>query len=258
MTAAFVTNRHDTVIATSGFGVVPRGQTFFRFRASNFREIITRACTQTRTSWLKRFNTHGYAPSKRLIFSPLPKRTIAFFQESGLPTPNFVRFPRPRHIAVFTLLTLTRKNFSTAFLISSLVACLSTSKTYTPFSAKVLSGAMAAARAAFRNYYIVRGRERIMDRLNYYAPKVGVLLRKVDVRELGNRWAFYSPAGNLAFHWKCLMAPPTIIDYIVVHELCHFHHLDHTNAFWNEVDKVLPNYLERKDWLRRNGAGLDI
>lgn len=119
-------------------------------------------------------------------------------------------------------------------------------------------GAMRAARVAFRDYYIARGRERILDRVNYYAPKVGAPVRKVDVRELGNRWASYSPSGNLAFHWKCLMAPSTIIDYIVVHELCHHHHLDHTEAFWNEVDKVMPAYRERKEWLKRNGAGLDV
>jgi predicted metal-dependent hydrolase len=78
------------------------------------------------------------------------------------------------------------------------------------------------------------------------------------VRELGHRWASCSPSGDLAFHWKCMMAPPTIIDYIVVHELCHLHHRDHTDAFWNEVDKVAPNYRERKEWLRKNGAGLEI
>jgi len=55
-----------------------------------------------------------------------------------------------------------------------------------------------------------------------------------------------------------MMAPPTIIDYIVVHELCHFHLMDHTEAFWNEVDKVMPNFRERQEWLRKNGAGFDI
>lgn len=55
-----------------------------------------------------------------------------------------------------------------------------------------------------------------------------------------------------------MMAPPTIIDYMVVHELCHFHHRDHTSAFWNEVDKVMPEYHERKEWLRTQGAGLDV
>lgn len=120
------------------------------------------------------------------------------------------------------------------------------------------AGSIAAAQSAFRDYYIARGQERISRRVNYYAPKVGVAPHEVNVRELGNRWASCSPNGNLAFHWKCMMAPQTIIDYIVVHELCHFHQLDHTDAFWNEVDKVIPNYGERKEWLRKNGAGLDV
>lgn len=120
------------------------------------------------------------------------------------------------------------------------------------------AGSIAAAQSAFRDYYIARGQERISLRVNYYAPKVGVTPRALSVRELGNRWASCSPTGDLSFHWKCMMAPQTIIDYIVVHELCHFHHLDHTDAFWNEVDKVVQNYGERKEWLRKNGAGLDV
>jgi predicted metal-dependent hydrolase len=122
----------------------------------------------------------------------------------------------------------------------------------------VEQGEIAAAKAAFRDYYIARGRERLRQRVEYYAPKIGVSAIAAEVRELGNRWASCSPAGALAFHWKCMMAPQTIIDYIVVHELCHFHHLDHTDAFWNEVDKVMSDYLERKEWLRKNGAGLDV
>ena len=54
------------------------------------------------------------------------------------------------------------------------------------------------------------------------------------------------------------MAPLTVIDYIVVHELCHLHHRDHTNAFWNEVDKIMPDYRERKEWLKMRGAELDL
>jgi predicted metal-dependent hydrolase len=119
-------------------------------------------------------------------------------------------------------------------------------------------GAVEATRSAFRDYYVVRGLERIKQRVDYYAPKVGIAPRRLTVRDLGNRWASCSPRGNISFHWKCMMAPLTIIDYIVVHELCHFHHLDHTQAFWNEVDKVLPNYRERKEWLKKYGAGLDI
>ena len=119
-------------------------------------------------------------------------------------------------------------------------------------------GKIAVAKTAFRDYFIARGKERITQRVHYYAPKVGVIPRGIDVREQGNRWASCSPKGNLAFHWKCMMAPPTIIDYIVVHELCHCRHLNHTEAFWNEVDKILPNYRERKEWLRKNGAAMDL
>lgn len=122
----------------------------------------------------------------------------------------------------------------------------------------VEEGEIAAAKEAFREYYMQRGRGRIAARVGYYSPKVGVKPAAVDVRELGNRWASCSPTAKLNFHWKCMMAPQTIIDYIVVHELCHLHHQDHTDAFWNEVDKVMPEFRERKEWLRKNGAGLDV
>lgn len=119
-------------------------------------------------------------------------------------------------------------------------------------------GEVPAAKAAFRDYYIAAALKRISGRVDYFAPKVGVMPGKVVVKDLSYRWASCSPKGNLAFHWKCMMAPPTIIDYIVVHELCHFHHLDHTDAFWNEVDKVIPAYRERKEWLRKHGASMDL
>jgi predicted metal-dependent hydrolase len=122
----------------------------------------------------------------------------------------------------------------------------------------VEQGDIEVAREAFRDFYVACGRERLGRRVEYFAPKVGVQPSSVDVRELGNRWASCSPRGGLAFHWKCMMAPQTVIDYIVVHELCHFHHRDHTEAFWNEVDKVVPDFLERKEWLRRRGASLDL
>ena len=119
-------------------------------------------------------------------------------------------------------------------------------------------GEVAAAKIAFREYFIARGHERITQRVLYYAPKVGVVVRDIKVGELGHRWASCSSKGNLAFNWKCMMAPPTIIDYIVVHELCHVHCMDHTQAFWNEIDKVMPDYRERKGWLKKNGAAMDL
>lgn len=112
--------------------------------------------------------------------------------------------------------------------------------------------------AAFRNYFIHQGTQRITERIDLYTKMVGAAPKKIEVKELGHRWGSCSPEGNLTFHWKCMMAPLSIIDYIVVHELCHIHHLDHTEAFWNEVDKIMPNYLERKEWLKANGAAMDV
>jgi len=112
--------------------------------------------------------------------------------------------------------------------------------------------------AAFREFYSARGLERIVPRVRYFAPKIEVVPKRIAIKDLGHRWASSSPNGNLAFHWKCTMAPPKIIDYIIVHELCHFRHADHSDAFWNEVDKVLPDYRERKEWLKKNGAAMDV
>ena len=112
--------------------------------------------------------------------------------------------------------------------------------------------------AAFREFYRQKGRRRIGQRVAFFQGRMGVHPRAVRIIELKNRWASCSHDGNLNFHWKCMMAPPQVLDYIVVHELAHLFHPDHTQAFWNTVDKVLPTYQERKAWLRINGAGMDL
>lgn len=122
----------------------------------------------------------------------------------------------------------------------------------------VEQGGAVAAREAFETFYAAKGLERLQRRVAHFAPRVGVAPGAVQVKDIGFRWAACQPGGALHFHWKCLMAPLTVIDYIVVHELCHLHHRDHSDAFWNEVDKVLPDYRGRKEWLRARGAELDL
>ncbi|WP_375171705.1 M48 family metallopeptidase [Marinobacter sp.] len=119
-------------------------------------------------------------------------------------------------------------------------------------------GGTQAARIAFEQFYADKGQLRFADRVAHFAPKVGVEISSIRVKDMGYRWASCGRNGALNFHWKCMMAPPRIIDYFVVHELCHFHHRNHTDSFWNEVDKVLPDWRERKEWLRKRGASLDI
>lgn len=122
----------------------------------------------------------------------------------------------------------------------------------------VEQGGPTAAKAAFEAFYREKGLRRLRERVTHFAPRVGVAAGAVQVKDLGYRWASCLKTGELHFHWKCLMAPLTVIDYIVVHELCHLQVRDHTDAFWNEVDKVLPDYRDRKEWLRLHGAELDL
>ncbi len=127
--------------------------------------------------------------------------------------------------------------------------------------ALIEQGGIAAAKQAFQTYFIDKGQTRFRDRINHFAPKVGVQVTGIKVKNMGYRWASCGSNGSnglLNFHWTCLMAPLKIIDYIVVHELCHFHHSNHNDSFWNEVDKVMPDYRERKEWLKKNGAGLSL
>lgn len=119
-------------------------------------------------------------------------------------------------------------------------------------------GGSMAAKQAFEAYFADKGLRRFTERVNYYSQKVGVKVAGIKIKKMGYRWASCGKNGVLNFHWKCMMAPPKVIDYIVVHELCHLHHRNHTDAFWNEVDKVMPDYWERKEWLRKHGASLDI
>ena len=115
-----------------------------------------------------------------------------------------------------------------------------------------------AANEAFKHFYASKGLIKIQQRVSHFAEKLGLVVGQVQVKDLGFRWASCSAKGDLQFHWKCMMAPLTVIDYIVVHELCHLRYRDHSQAFWNEIDKVMPLFRERKEWLRVRGAELDL
>ena len=72
-------------------------------------------------------------------------------------------------------------------------------------------------------------------------------------RAAKTRWGSCSGEGNLNFHWKLILMPPEILDYVVVHELAHRKQMNHSPLFWAEVEKVLPDYKARRAWLKENG-----
>ena len=96
----------------------------------------------------------------------------------------------------------------------------------------------------------------IPERVAFYAPIVGADYGKITIRNQVTRWGSCSGKGNLNFNCLLMLTPPEVIDYVVVHELCHRKELNHSAKFWNEVERVLPNYKEQKKWLKDNGGSL--
>ena len=90
-------------------------------------------------------------------------------------------------------------------------------------------------------------------RVAYYAEKLGVSYGKITLRQQKTRWGSCAANGNLNFNWLLILAPPEVLDYVVVHELCHRREMNHSQAFWKEVEKILPDYRERQKWLKDNG-----
>jgi hypothetical protein len=116
-----------------------------------------------------------------------------------------------------------------------------------------------SSQLVFKDYYRRKGLIKIAERVKLYQPQMGVECENIQVMELQNRWGSYSrKTNNLCFHWKCMLTPIDVLDYIVVHELAHIKHPNHSSEFWNEVDKIMPDYQKHKDWLRYNGASIDL
>jgi len=96
----------------------------------------------------------------------------------------------------------------------------------------------------------------IPKRVAYYSPIIGVDYGRITIRNQVSRWGSCSAKGNLNFNCLLMLTPSDVTDYVVVHELCHRKEMNHSPKFWNEVEKVLPNYKTSRKWLKDNGGAL--
>ena len=94
----------------------------------------------------------------------------------------------------------------------------------------------------------------IPARVEYFAKVIGVTYGKITIRNQKTRWGSCSSKGNLNFNCLLMLAPPEVLDYVVIHELCHRKQMNHSKAFWSEVEKVLPDYKEARKWLKEEGS----
>ncbi len=94
----------------------------------------------------------------------------------------------------------------------------------------------------------------IPERVKYYAPKIGVTYNRITIRCQRTRWGSCSSKGNLNFNCLLALFPLEVIDSVVVHELCHRKHMNHSSQFYAEIEKVFPEYKKRHKWLSDNGG----
>ena len=101
---------------------------------------------------------------------------------------------------------------------------------------------------------MVLARREIPVRVKYFAEQMGVTYGKITIRNQKTRWGSCSQIGNLNFNCHLMEMPTEILDYVVVHELCHRKQMNHSRLFWMEVEKVLPDYQVRQRWLKQNSG----
>lgn len=94
----------------------------------------------------------------------------------------------------------------------------------------------------------------IPERVRYYAPKIGVTYNRITIRCQRTRWGSCSSKGNLNFNCLLALFPIEVIDSVVVHELCHRKHMNHSPQFYAEIEKVFPDYRRCNKWLKDNGG----
>lgn len=116
----------------------------------------------------------------------------------------------------------------------------------------------ARAKQRFIEFYKNKGIEIIDEKVDFFAKKIGIQWEYVRILDLKNRWASCSDKKRLNFHWKCIMAPLSVLNYLIVHELAHLKFKKHDRKFWNEVDKLIPDYKSHIEWLRSFGASMDL
>ncbi len=114
------------------------------------------------------------------------------------------------------------------------------------------------ARNIFIDWYRERAYNVISQSAAQYSALSGIPFDRIRITGALKRWGSCSAIGNLCFSWRLAMAPPEVIDYVVVHELAHVEHRDHSPGFWNRIEGILPDFRERRAWLRDNGHLLTL
>lgn len=109
-----------------------------------------------------------------------------------------------------------------------------------------------------RQSFRAKAKEIFLRRVEALAEDVRVKPKRVFIRDQKTRWGACTTLGTVTFNWRLVLAPPSVLDYVVIHELCHLRHPNHGRRFWELVESVCPNFDAHRAWLRENGALLRV
>lgn len=107
-------------------------------------------------------------------------------------------------------------------------------------------------------WYVDQFKLVIEERVKHYSAIIGVYPQRITIREQKTRWGSCSARGNINLNWKLIMASMEVLDYVVIHELCHMKEMNHSKEFWKLVENVYPQYKKCRVWLKENGDLLSI
>jgi len=120
---------------------------------------------------------------------------------------------------------------------------------------KVNAGSSTTLHQVVANWYKQQAERLFKKRVEEIAGELGIKCGQVTVRKARTRWGSCSRKRNLSLNWKLVMAPPPIIDYVIIHELLHIKEMNHSPRFWKLVDEVCPGWREHRRWLREHEIG---
>ena len=119
---------------------------------------------------------------------------------------------------------------------------------------------VGAIQNILEQWYRHEARQRIEERVEYYSRRYdfGKRVNRIFIKDQKSRWGSCSSKCNLNFNYRLIMAPDEVLDYVVIHELCHLKHMNHSVDFWNVVGEIMPDYKAFRAWLRKHGGSLHL
>jgi len=113
-------------------------------------------------------------------------------------------------------------------------------------------------RSLLKDWYKSHAEKRLIEKTNRFAKVIGINPSSVSVKDYKSRWGSCSAQGDISYNWQIILAPHSIVDYVVVHELCHMLEHNHSRKYWKHVERYVPSCHESRAWLKNHGAMLRI